>query len=185
MKDYYGILHLQQKASIPEVKKAYRKLAHQLHPDKNTTAEAKEKFLLISEAYQILSDKRSKLKYDTLLFYGIDAEVKTQKEEQVHPRYNEDGGRKYGTAYKYKNYNTNYRKQQEEQNEKDDTTKLVEQILFIVLMVIGCIAIVFACIDLFTNEIEGFESFNGLLFGVLFTALLFFCYFFVFNKKEK
>ncbi len=61
-KDYYKILGIARAASEDEIKKAYRKLAHQFHPDKPGGNEAK--FKEISEAYQTLSDKAKRTNYD-------------------------------------------------------------------------------------------------------------------------
>lgn len=61
--DYYKTLGLQKGASKDEVKKAFRKLAAQYHPDKKTGDE--EKFKQISEAYAILGDEKKKAEYDT------------------------------------------------------------------------------------------------------------------------
>ena len=61
-KDYYKILGVQKVATDDEIKKAYRKLAHQYHPDKPGGNE--HKFKEISEAYQVLSDKNKRMNYD-------------------------------------------------------------------------------------------------------------------------
>src|SRR5271154_4713855 len=61
-KDYYGILGVSKGANEDEIKKAYRKLAHQYHPDK--TGGDEKKFKEINEAYQILSDKNKRAQYD-------------------------------------------------------------------------------------------------------------------------
>lgn len=61
-KDYYQILGISKTASDDEIKKAYRKLAHQYHPDKAGGDE--KKFKEISEAYQVLSDKNKRAQYD-------------------------------------------------------------------------------------------------------------------------
>jgi len=61
-KDYYHILGIQKNATEEEIKKAYRKLAHQYHPDK--TGGSADKFKEISEAYQILADKEKRSRYD-------------------------------------------------------------------------------------------------------------------------
>ncbi len=61
-KDYYNILGVQKTATEEEIKKAYRKLAHQYHPDKPGGDE--KKFKEINEAYQILSDKAKRANYD-------------------------------------------------------------------------------------------------------------------------
>jgi molecular chaperone DnaJ len=64
-KDYYEILGVKKDASSDEIKKAYRTLAKEWHPDKNQgNKEAEEKFKEISEAYEHLSDKDKKAKYD-------------------------------------------------------------------------------------------------------------------------
>jgi len=64
-KDYYKILGVSKNATPEEIKKAYRKLAHQHHPDKaGNTPEAKEKFQEISEAYETLSNQDKRSAYD-------------------------------------------------------------------------------------------------------------------------
>lgn len=62
MKDYYKILGVEKSASDEDIKKAYRKLAHQYHPDK--ASGSPEKFKEINEAYQILSNKDKRSQYD-------------------------------------------------------------------------------------------------------------------------
>jgi len=64
-KDYYEVLGVEKTASADEIKKAYRKLAKENHPDKNQgDTEAEERFKEISEAYEHLSDPTKKQKYD-------------------------------------------------------------------------------------------------------------------------
>lgn len=63
MKDYYTTLGIEKGASKDEVKKAFRKLAAQYHPDKKTGDETK--FKEISEAYAVLSDDKKRAEYDT------------------------------------------------------------------------------------------------------------------------
>jgi len=65
-KDYYGILGVSRNASDREIKKAYRKLAMQYHPDRNPGKEkwANEKFKEINEAYGVLGDPQKRKQYD-------------------------------------------------------------------------------------------------------------------------
>ena len=62
MKNYYEILGVSKESTPEEIKKAYRKLSLQYHPDKNPDGE--ETFKEIAEAYSILSDNEKRAKYD-------------------------------------------------------------------------------------------------------------------------
>ncbi len=62
MKDYYSVLGVDKKASKDDIKKAFHKLAHKYHPDKNGGDEAK--FKEVNEAYQVLSDDSKRAQYD-------------------------------------------------------------------------------------------------------------------------
>jgi molecular chaperone DnaJ len=63
-RDYYEVLGLDKNASGDEVKKAYRKLARQYHPDVNKEADAETKFKEVKDAYETLSDPQKKAHYD-------------------------------------------------------------------------------------------------------------------------
>jgi molecular chaperone DnaJ len=64
--DYYEILGVPRHADQETIKKAYRRLALQYHPDRNpNNPEAEEKFKLINEAYEVLSDPQKRREYDT------------------------------------------------------------------------------------------------------------------------
>jgi molecular chaperone DnaJ len=66
MKDYYKILGIEKSASKDEIKKAFRKLAHEYHPDKTKGDDAASaKFKEASEAYAVLSDDQKRQQYDT------------------------------------------------------------------------------------------------------------------------
>ena len=72
-RDYYEVLGLQKGASKDDIKKAYRKLAIQYHPDKNPgNKEAEEKFKEATEAYEVLSDDQKKAAYDQFGFAGVE-----------------------------------------------------------------------------------------------------------------
>lgn len=71
--DYYKVLGIDRNATEEVIKKAYRKLALQYHPDRNKSPDAEERFKEISEAYAVLSDNEKRRQYDTLGHEGIGA----------------------------------------------------------------------------------------------------------------
>lgn len=70
-RDYYEVLGLGKDASEQDVKKAFRRLAMQYHPDRNKAPDAEEKFKEINEAYAVLSDKEKRATYDRFGFEGL------------------------------------------------------------------------------------------------------------------
>lgn len=71
-RDYYEVLGVSKSASADEIKKAYRKLAIQYHPDKNPdNPEAEEKFKEAAEAYEVLSNAEKKQRYDQFGHQGL------------------------------------------------------------------------------------------------------------------
>jgi len=90
-KDYYKILGIRRNAKPKDIKKAYRELALQWHPDKHTGEEDKEKatqkFAEISEAYEVLTDDEKRAKYD--------------RGEEVFENQGNDGGHRGGQHYQF------------------------------------------------------------------------------------
>lgn len=66
MADYYSTLGVSKTATDTEIKKAYRKLALEYHPDRNKSKEAEAKFKEINKAYEVLSDPKKKQAYDSM-----------------------------------------------------------------------------------------------------------------------
>ena len=90
--DYYSVLGLQKNASADEIKKAYRKLAKQFHPDANPDdATAKKKFQQINEANEVLSDPENRKKFDK---YGKDWQHSEAFEQQA--RQQQQYGQQFG-----------------------------------------------------------------------------------------
>lgn len=70
-RDYYEVLGIGKDASEQDIKKAFRRLAMQYHPDRNKAPDAEEKFKEINEAYAVLSDKEKRATYDRFGFDGL------------------------------------------------------------------------------------------------------------------
>jgi len=71
-KDYYEVLGVERNASAQELKKAYRRLAMEYHPDRNGSADAAERFKEINRAYEVLSDADMRVRYDRFGHAGVD-----------------------------------------------------------------------------------------------------------------
>jgi molecular chaperone DnaJ len=70
-RDYYEVLGVSRGASKEDIKRAYRKLALQYHPDRNKAPDAAEKFRQVSEAYAVLSDDEKRAQYNQFGFAGV------------------------------------------------------------------------------------------------------------------
>jgi molecular chaperone DnaJ len=73
-RDYYEVLGVPRTASDAEIKRAFRRLAQQWHPDVNADAMAQERFKEINEAYQVLSDPQRRQSYDMFGRAGVGAD---------------------------------------------------------------------------------------------------------------
>ena len=72
-RDYYEVLGVNRNADAAAIKKAYRKLAKKYHPDSNEgNATAAERFKEVNEAYEVLSDKDKRARYDQFGHAGVD-----------------------------------------------------------------------------------------------------------------
>ncbi len=96
MVNYCKILNLPSNPTIDEIKKAYRNLARQFHPDINHAPDAKDKFILITEAYEFLILNHSKIKEDSEAF---------DRAKEEWRKYRQDRSRKRATVYARVSYN--------------------------------------------------------------------------------
>src|SRR5208283_5226967 len=77
-KDYYGTLGVKKTASAEDIRKAFRKLARKYHPDVNPgNKTAEEKFKVLSEANDVLSDPKKRKIYDQVGFYSDNIDAAT------------------------------------------------------------------------------------------------------------
>ena len=124
-KNYYEILKVSKNAFVDEIKKAYRKLAMEYHPDRNpNNKEAEEKFKEATEAYEILSDEKKRFQYDKFSF------------QVVNNDFASDYGRgefDYSSFYEY-HYEKEWNRKEENKYKKYKENKLEEWIFFYIMI---------------------------------------------------
>jgi curved DNA-binding protein CbpA len=107
LKDYYKILNVKQDASLLKIKKAFRKLARELHPDVNKSSNAHNEFVELNEAYRVLSKHVKRMQYNILYDYKILKKLpkKPKRYDKKHQKWEEHvnnsvkKGRKKGEKY--------------------------------------------------------------------------------------
>ena len=95
--DYYEILGIPLNSSIDEIKKAYRKMARMYHPDINPAPDAKDHFILVTEAYEFLLANHDKIKLNEQAYHEAMEDWR---------KYRQNRSRKRATAYARTSYGT-------------------------------------------------------------------------------
>jgi hypothetical protein len=161
-KSYYDVLGVDKNTSYTEIKKAYRKLAHQYHPDKKGGNE--NKFKEVNEAYQTLSDENKRRVYDSL-FFSYEEKEDINKKEPNNRTDQDAKNEKHTNTNSTPKYNT------------DKTTKKsllpnnIHPINFIFITFLF-----FRFIEELYFYIEGQNSFIQGDYGIVFLVLIF-CFF--------
>jgi hypothetical protein len=126
--DYYEILEIPVDSSIDEIKKAYRKKARQFHPDINPSPDAKDIFIIITEAYEFLLAYNDKIKHDEQAY---------DKAMEDWRKYRQVRSRRRATAYARTSYatfkNTRFYK----------TTRILDGTTIIFTFVVAIMVLVF------------------------------------------
>ena len=107
MKDYYKILEINFSADLTEVKRAYRRLAMKYHPDKNKATDAAQRFIEITEAYEVLCDTTKKAYYDNIYskyFYSKQTNPQTESTYNQNQRTWTDYGKQKAKEYSNMSY---------------------------------------------------------------------------------
>ena len=76
-RDYYEVLGVKRDADNAELKRAFRELARKYHPDVNPEIDSEDRFKEINEAYAVLSEPKTRTRYDRFGFAGVEKEVAT------------------------------------------------------------------------------------------------------------
>eukprot|EP00758_Cryptobia_borreli_P006384 Tbor_TRINITY_DN5139_c6_g2::TRINITY_DN5139_c6_g2_i5::g.25733::m.25733/K09518/DNAJB12; DnaJ homolog subfamily B member 12 len=103
--DYYGALGVVKTATVADIRRAYRKRALLLHPDKNNTTEATEAFKIINTAYSTLSDNSKRDTYDRYGASGVMREESGQRPNNNNYGNGNVNNRRYQYHHQYQNIN--------------------------------------------------------------------------------
>jgi len=152
MKNYYQILGVSYGVDLSTIKKAYRQLALQYHPDKNKAANAEQMFIAITEAYEVLRDKIKRAEYDFLYkkyFQSPDINV---YEESTHERkqqswtsFGEQRAKEY-SSMKYEDFS------QRILDEIKIGVSYTPNLIFIFICVLGLYGLISALPKVFSNR---------------------------------
>jgi hypothetical protein len=155
--DYYRVLDLQKGCTVDEIKKAYRIKAREYHPDINHTPEAKDMFILVTEAYEFLVSSSEKVKSDEEA-YNI-AMNDWRKYRQSRARYR---ARAYSRTTYVKFKNTNFYK----------STRIFDGTTIIFSLIISVMVLIFAVTGYFYRIHHPIPGIEGPTISILVVFIL-------------
>jgi hypothetical protein len=176
--DYYEILGLPANSTIEEIKKAYRRKARLYHPDINPSADAKDQFISITEAYEFLITNHEKIKSDDQAYHQAMEDWR---------KYRQDRSRKKATKYAHTSYekfkNTKFYK----------TTRILDGTAIVFSLVISILVVIYTIygyIFRLKHTISGLEKPSVFVFIMLLSlGMVFFVvsiiYLMAYNETSK
>ncbi len=156
--NYYRVMGLSSNASEASIRRAFRCHAKRLHPDVNSSLQAKHDFQLVNEAYQVLIHSEKRRLYDLRLTNaGI-----SQKEAKYR-----SGQRAADRAYaKAQGFRVQY-----EEHVPTRFEKIFDNFLFFFMLMVGIGALFYGIYNAFNEPVEGVNPYLGIVFGFIFTGL--------------
>lgn len=157
---YYQVLGLSSNASEASIRRAFRCRAKLLHPDINPGAKAKQEFLLVNEAYQILKNADQRRLYDRHL-------ANKKIGDNIYFSRRRTQGFKH-----YYPYNSSGASHSEHTPSRFE--KILDQFLFLSMLFFGVSALVFGVLGAIEPPLDGVNPYIGVIFGLIFTGLIIF-----------
>lgn len=156
--NYYRVLGLSSNATDACIRKAFRCRAKRLHPDVNSSLQAKHDFQEVNEAYQVLINAEKRRLYDLrLINTGISQKAAKHRSGQY------EAGKAYARA-------------REDSFQYQDHTptrfeKIFDNFLFFFMLMIGIGALFYGVYNALNESVEGVNPYLGIVFGLIFTGL--------------
>ena len=171
-KDYYKILNITPSADEIQIKKAFRIAALKWHPDKCKEPDAKDRFIFIYEAYEILSNSKTREVYDNIwkTHYGLNIPISKEPNYSEYKIW-EQAAHDKGTTYSNMRYENFIKNISDLVNEVAYTTK------FGCIAILGLLLIISGFVSLIGNIVNLINS--NIHFGILTIFSWFICIFFI------
>lgn len=147
--NYYRILGINEKASIPEIKRAYRQKAKLFHPDRNDSPKAAEAFHVLQDAYQTLVSPEKRRKYD----------IRLRFKEPVNPRMAHDTT---DPRYRKSPYSSDYRAHEIADEKRFNPHPVLLISLYLSAMFVGAVCITLLVFSYMNDDMPWYVFFSSL-----------------------